>query len=461
MALVPSFHLELHIQHKHDNHYRLDMHLRTPEKEEVLASDIPLTLDPAQLPTAETTDPVQSGRTLTDIIFQDKGVYGGWARATALAGAQGGQRPPPPLRVHLRLDLDHQHERLHRLPWELLQDPQQGGAICQNENIRFSRYLPSRSTAPALPVVSRDDMRALVAVANPTDLKHYHLAPIDVPEEVRRTRAALQKGIDGEKVTVLARETGGPPPTLNTIATSLRDSYSVFYLVGHGMFADGKPYLFLEQEDGKTDRIDSGVLVQWLCQLSRRPVLIVLASCQSAGDRSDGSALAAFGPRLVTEAGIGAVVAMHGNVPIQTVQEFMPPFFEELHRDGAIDRAVAAARRSMGISSKWWLPVLFLRMRDGQLWHEPMKNGIPAYNIPAIQELINKGFSAQEVEHLCFYHFREVYDDFAPEMSKQAKIRRWVEYCDGKSEFPDLLALLKEKNPKKYAEFESRLTMEP
>jgi hypothetical protein len=378
------------------------------------------------------------------------------------------------------------------------------------------------------------------------------------------------------------------------------------------MFADGKPYLFLEQEDGKADRIDSGVLVQWLCQLSRRPVLIVLASCQSAGDRSDGSALAAFGPRLVTEAGIGAVVAMHGNVPIQTVQEFMPPFFEELHRDGAIDRAVAAARRSMGISSKWWLPVLFLRMRDGQLWHEPesppphetrahehdehneherngaMKKGIPTdlyhplrrtllacgpfnsesaiqrvfshellrpwqnklpqaenrearveatmaflseqqrsdtgdnvlvillrvlaegvdpgdechhrlkdlaeklaaalsgnptshsgsssgssgsaptsgnpdvtYNIPAIQELINKGFSAQEVEHLCFYHFREVYDDFVPEMSKQAKIRRWVEYCDGKSEFPDLLALLKEKNPKKYAEFESRLTMEP
>src|SRR3712207_7381915 len=47
--------------------------------------------------------------------------------------------------------------------------------------------------------------------------------------------------------------------------------------------------------------------------------------------------LGALGPRL-GEAGIPAVLAMHGDVTMETAEAFMPVFFRELQRDGQIDR---------------------------------------------------------------------------------------------------------------------------
>jgi hypothetical protein len=40
----------------------------------------------------------------------------------------------------------------------------------------------------------------------------------------------------------------------------------------------------------------------------------------------------------------------------------------ELQRDGRVDRAMAAARKSVLHHLDWWLPVLFLRVRHGMLW---------------------------------------------------------------------------------------------
>ncbi|NJN68337.1 MAG: CHAT domain-containing protein [Chloroflexaceae bacterium] len=509
------------------------------------------------------------------------------------------QEQAAPLRVHLHLD--PQHEPLHRLPWELLQDPLEFGVICRNENVLFSRYLPGGATAPPVPAVSRADLRALVAVANPTDLGDYDLAPIHGAEEVRRTCNALGAGLPREQITVLAPEAGGPRATLNAIAAALRDRYSFFYLVCHGKLYQNTPYLFLEQEDGSAHLVDGNTLVQFLCERSHRPALIVLASCQSASASQSTGTLAAFGPRLVSQAGIAAVVAMQGNVPVQTIEQIMPVFFRELHRDGVVDRAMAAARASMGISSQWWVPVLFLRTQDGRLWPEPdpascsdadekatektteqekrermkrpMKKGTkgipadlfqplretlldcgpfasdrdiwevfsherlrpwrnrlpqassyearvdaiiaflaeqwrsdtgenvlvlllrvlsekvdradachdrleemadaleaawsenplppprpPEYQLDMIHELILRGFSAEDVDQLCFYHFREVHDQFVPAMANPDRITRWIRYCSDQNRIPELLSLLRTRNPKKYAEYEHRLT---
>jgi ATP/maltotriose-dependent transcriptional regulator MalT len=65
------------------------------------------------------------------------------------------------------------------------------------------------------------------------------------------------------------------------------------------------------------------------------------------------------------------VIAMQGNVTMATVARCMPVLFHELRRDGQIDRALAAARSAVFDRPDWWMPVLFLRLRDGMLWGEP------------------------------------------------------------------------------------------
>ncbi|MEI6180885.1 MAG: SUMF1/EgtB/PvdO family nonheme iron enzyme, partial [Chloroflexales bacterium] len=104
-----------------------------------------------------------------------------------------------------------------------------------------------------------------------------------------------------------------------------------------------------------------------LAQLERKPLLVVLAACQGAGTSYE--VLRAVGPQLA-RVGVGAVLAMREQIPQATVAALLPPLFAELRRDGALDRALAAARAALGETHPWWLPVLWLRTRDGLLWRE-------------------------------------------------------------------------------------------
>jgi hypothetical protein len=71
------------------------------------------------------------------------------------------------------------------------------------------------------------------------------------------------------------------------------------------------------------------------------------------------------------DAGVPAVLAMQGNITIETVEQFMPVFFRELAQEGQIDRAVAIARSQVGARPDWWAPALFMRLESGALWYEP------------------------------------------------------------------------------------------
>ncbi len=124
----------------------------------------------------------------------------------------------------------------------------------------------------------------------------------------------------------------------------------------------------MERADGSSEPTRGRDLVAPVRDLARRPLLAVLASCQSAG-QGYGDVLAGLGPQLA-RAGIPAVLAMQGNVPMQTVEQLMPVFFRHLQRDGQVDRALAAARGAVQHDPSWWMPVLFLRVRDGRLWRE-------------------------------------------------------------------------------------------
>ena len=81
--------------------------------------------------------------------------------------------------------------------------------------------------------------------------------------------------------------------------------------------------------------------------------------------------MATLGPRLA-RAGVPAVIAMQGNVTKDTVDVFMPKFFEQLQQDGQIDRAMTVARAACDLERHdWWVPVLFLALKSGRIWYEP------------------------------------------------------------------------------------------
>ena len=308
------------------------------------------------------------GQFLAESLFADPDVRTAFAQAISSA-----QSLDVPLR--LRLFIGPSAPELHDLLWETLRDPQDGSPLVTGEHLLFSRYLSSLDWRP-VGLRPRADLRALVVVANPADLADWQpggrsLAPVDVEGELERART----GLAGISLTSLA---SGGSATLEGISASLREGFDVLYLTCHGALLNGKPHLWLEDAEGNVDVVPGDELVARLREMRQRPRLVVLASCQSAGRAGgddearsdDGGALAALGPRLA-EAGIPAVLAMQGNVTMQTIAEFMPTFFHELQRDGLIDRAVSVARGTVRERMDWWVPVLFMRLKSGRLWYAP------------------------------------------------------------------------------------------
>lgn len=301
-------------------------------------------------------DYAQYGQALSQSLFTDANVLAAFLQALSTAQAQ-----DLPLRV--RLLIGPSAPELHALRWETLYHPQDKTPLFTGENILFSRYLSSLDWRPVR-LRPQGDLRALILVANPSDLEQYRLAVVDVPGEVGRAK----EGLGNIPTTVLDGTT--EKPTLTNLLTRIRDDQpDIVYIVAHGALIKNEPYLWLEDDAGKTARTSGADLVVRFKELANRPRMVVLASCQSASATSEGS-LSAVGPRLA-EAGISAVVAMQGNVSMETVKQLMPVFFSELQKDGMIDRALALARGATRQRPDYWMPTLFMRLKTGRIWYVP------------------------------------------------------------------------------------------
>ncbi len=300
------------------------------------------------------------GKLLGESLFKSQEVRAAFDKARTVA-----QSLKAPLR--LRLFVDSNAPELHSLRWETLRNPQENSPLFTSEHLLFSRYLSSSDWGDVR-LRRQTELRALIVIANPSDITEYDMASLNVVEELERAKS----GLGNIPVTELA---SGSNATLKNLITHLRDGCDILYLVAHGILVEDEPWLWLEDETGKTHRVAGSELLIRLRELEQRLRLIVLASCQSAGTRKEPrsdeeGALAALGPRLA-EAGIPAVIAMQGNITIKTVSEFMPVFFRELQRDGQIDRAMTVARGTVRERPDWWMPVLFMRLKDGQIWYVP------------------------------------------------------------------------------------------
>jgi len=321
--------------------------------------------DPLELATFEDSPKNAYGLALAKNLFADDDVRARYGQFKAAVETGDGS-------LRVKLFVDRSAPELHRLRWELLTDPETGLPIATSERILFSRFGSSTDWRPVR-LRSKTALKALVAVANPSDLDQYGLAPVDVAGESARARRSLQ----GIEVTV-AGDDDETPLTLERLIDGLRCGVDILYLVCHGGLQPQKgPLLYLQDEDGKVKVAQGAELAQRIGELVERPRLVVLASCDSAGSErvSTQSSVAAgqlvpLAPALA-EAGVHAILAMQGKISMETVKTAMPVFFGELLDDGQIDRALAVARGTVRERPDSWMPALFLRIKGGRIWYEP------------------------------------------------------------------------------------------
>ena len=329
--------------------------------------------------------PEEYGLALWEAVFADPALRSDCSAALAAALAHLPAEGEAPLRV--RLYISPNAPELHGLRWETLFNPDAAAWVATDQRAVFSRYGLSADWRPVRPAPADPArMTVTLVIANPKGFDAYSpegrvLAPVDVAAERARARAALTEIDPGgiRELSEAAPDVGGAVPraTLENLLAALRDGCDLLYFVCHGVVIGSETQLWLENDGGRVDTVSGSELLARVRELPQLPRLVVLASCQSAGTgaearAADGGALAALGPRLV-EAGVPAVVAMQGDVYMDTVGVFMPRFFGELVRHGEIDRAAAVARAAARGAGRpdWWCPVLFHRLPDGRLWSRP------------------------------------------------------------------------------------------
>jgi hypothetical protein len=356
--------LEIALHRRDSGRYALELRFTPPEAEVdvrlIESGTAAVEVDLEQLRKLS-LNPEPYAQCLTECLFRNSAFKTAFSNARTATQTQEST-------LRLRLFIDASARELHGLRWELLQDPQDGSYLSAGEQILFSRYLSSMDMRPVR-LRPKSQLTALVVVANPADLSQFGLAPVDVEGELARVRCSLSS------VSITALASGGTA-TLNNLSDQLRqDGHDILYLICHGSTIEGETWLWMEDETGRVARVRGADLVMRLDKLQQRPRLVVLASCESAGNSGDdnlggGGALTALGPRLA-EAGIPAVLAMQGTVSMETVAKFMLKFFHELLHDGQIDRAMAVAREAVLGRPDFWMPVLFMRLKSGCIWYVP------------------------------------------------------------------------------------------
>jgi hypothetical protein len=354
--------LELGIHRRNNGYYSVELRFTPPQSDADIRlltdGSAKLVFDAAQLRSLE-YDSAAYGAYLSGALFADASLLAAFAQARSAT-----QLLDVPLRI--RLFIGPSAPELQTIRWETLRDPADGAMLLTSQRMLFSRYLSS-SDWGTIKLRPKSELRALVMIANPHNLAQYKLTPIDVSGETARVKSEL--GAIG--CSVLA---SGGTANLNRMAEELRHGYDILYLVCHGAFVQGETRLWLEDKSGKAAVVSGNDLVARLVELDTRPRLVVLVSCQSAGDgelrTTDPRALATLGPRLA-EAGVPAVVAMQGKISMNSVADFMPGFFRTLMSTGQIDLAMAAARGAIRDSLDSWMPVLFMRLRSGRIWYVP------------------------------------------------------------------------------------------
>ncbi|HEV7768356.1 MAG TPA: CHAT domain-containing protein [Thermoanaerobaculia bacterium] len=359
--MADSPQLEIMIE-RDESAYFAEARSISPDGQMILEGDIALKIDLERL-RALKDDPERYGQALGEMMWSG-------AARSFLERSLGDANAATPLR--LRLAVHPSAHELHAVRWELMTGVD-GSSLTSRDAVAFSRFLSSTKTQQSRPAAPRLSM--LVAVASPVDLEAYGLASLDVVKEIARMRDLVSGSFE---VIPLA----GACSVRNLIVHLRRDMPDVLYLLCHGKLIESEPHLFLEEDENRTTaHVNGRMLISSLDDLTEKPRLIVLGSCESGGDGraarlDERFPLAALGPRMA-EGGIPAVVAMMGEITLDTIEKFFPVFFKGLSEHWTIDTAMSEARSAVRALDRpdWYVPVLFTRLVNTTVWYRPGLEG--------------------------------------------------------------------------------------
>ncbi|NGN65802.1 CHAT domain-containing protein [Streptomyces sp. A7024] len=274
----------------------------------------------------------------------------------------------------LRVRLDIEDPVLATLPWELMHDDGQH-ALWRN-----GRVLLRRGRARGNPVApgeengaDRGPLRALLVVCNPAD--HTLLAD----HELAKIGAALAQ-LPGRIHTEVV---DGPSPTeLRAELTAVRPH--VLHFIGHGMRAvegdlpgldfNVEPQNGAKDERNEQRRWGAPAKGQWtldrdmleiLLGDGRAPRLVLFNVCRQAGaPAGDFGSLV----NVCLEQGVGAAVAMQGDIESPAAVEFSYELYRSLSCAKPIDEIITDVRNHLYLTDpgrpSWALPVLECAVPD-------------------------------------------------------------------------------------------------
>ena len=281
------------------------------------------------------------GRTLFDTIFTGE-VRTKWDQSWGRVngGAADG----------LSLSLLIEDPDLALLPWELLNDPD-NGFLAATASAGVSRYL--RVQEPPL-MVQQKPLRILIIVESP---KGNGLPPIS-EEEVGLLTQVLAV-LPDVSFSILKN------PDNEAIQTELQKEPHVIHFLGHGTSSQ----LALIGKDDQIRLINDqefGALF-----LGRRSVRLVVLNACASSQTADGSLFSGIGPALV-KAGVPAVVAMqYPTVQLETASKFSRALYRALVSGRQVDVAVNEGRNLIASDSlqtrDWSTPVLYLGTRSRRI----------------------------------------------------------------------------------------------
>jgi hypothetical protein len=206
------------------------------------------------------------------------------------------------------------------------------------------------------PQVQKEDLRALIVIANPESLKEeYDLAQIDVDTTVAKIQAALGDipcdilANDSEQALGL--------PTLKQVREQLsiaHPPYTILHIVSHGRVdSKGETTLYWSDENHQVEPIKDKYLIEQLRLCEHLPHLIFLCCCSSA------SFFQGLAQKLIEQLGTPAVIAMTDKVSINTGIALTENFYPRLRESGNVDIALKRAAAPLAERYDITVPALF------------------------------------------------------------------------------------------------------
>lgn len=341
----PSLNLDLRLRRGEADTYTIELFL---DYGSVMQADRSEAQFDFRVLEALTHDPPVYGEYLANALFADRRVHTLFVQTLDLL-----MRENRLLRLSLTIDQDA--VELHHLRWEMLYDPERRNPLALSPNVIFSRFLTSAQWT-AVELRQRRKLQVMVVISTPRGIDDYNVESGETLVE------SIGGALAGSDTQILSSRFGTEPASVENLVWRLEnEACDILYLECHTAIVRSESYLWLENDVGGIDRISGSAFADMIARLRRPPLLVILG--RGAQDALTGLAL------LISAHGVLSVLTLGDGMTINTASSFMTAFLNEIALHGAVDRAVATARRTVSmLHPDWGLPVLYQRVRDGRLW---------------------------------------------------------------------------------------------